>query len=276
MAGDRLPAVLLSAPSPQVKEQVADTYAAQMAAAGYVALTIDFRNFGASGGQPRLREVPAGKVADLRAAVSFLTGQQAVDRDRIGIIGICAGAGYALKAAALDPRIAAFVGISGLYPDPAALRASMGADAYRAALRDAITVVEREDRGAPVSYIQHVAPHGGNAFMNGGEPYEYYGTARGQAPNYRNGLTADTPYTALTLDGASAADLLSPTPALIIHGEKDNYCTPEQAQATYERLGEPKALIWMPVDTHIGFYDDASYITPAVAHAAAFLDEHLR
>ena len=113
------PAVLIAGPSPQVKEQVPDTYAARLATMGFRALTIDYRNFGASGGEPRLREDPAGKLADLRAAVSFLSNLPEVDPHHIAIVGICAGAGYALAAAARDPRIRAFAGIAGFYPDQA-------------------------------------------------------------------------------------------------------------------------------------------------------------
>jgi fermentation-respiration switch protein FrsA (DUF1100 family) len=268
--GGRAPAVLIAGPSPQVKEQVPDRYAARFAAAGCHALTIDYRNFGGSGGQPRLRENPAGKLADLRAAVSFLTALP--DVDRVAVVGVCAGAGYALKAAAHDPRIFAFVGIAGFYPNPAVLRQAMGERAYRDALRTAIGVLEREDRGEPVQYLPHVAPEGGTALIQGGEPYEYYGTARASAPNYRNEITADTSYTMLTLDGATAAELLAPTPALIVHGEKDAYCTPEQARAVYERIDGAKEVVWLQADTHIAFYDDTAVIDAAVNAAVAFLE----
>lgn len=266
------PAVLIAGPSPQVKEQVPDTYAARLAAMGFRALTIDYRNFGASGGEPRLREDPAGKLADLRAAISFLSNLPEVDPHHVAIVGVCAGAGYALTAAARDPRIRAFVGIAGFYPDVAVLRQTMGPRAYQEALREAIRVLEREDRGGPAQYVPHVAPDGGTALLTGGEVYEYYGTERGRAANYRNEITADTGYTMLTLDLAKAADLLGPTPALLVHGEKDAYCTPEQAKSVYERLDGPKEICWLPTDTHIGYYDDPTYITPAVNSTVAFLE----
>lgn len=67
-----LPGVVVVGPSPSVKEQIADRYAARLAAAGYVALTFDPRNLGESGGAPRQREDPAGELVDLRAGTSFL------------------------------------------------------------------------------------------------------------------------------------------------------------------------------------------------------------
>ncbi|WP_163573186.1 alpha/beta hydrolase [Fodinicola feengrottensis] len=272
-AGAR-PAVLVAGPSPQVKEQVPDTYAVRIAAAGFPALTIDFRGFGESEGQPRLREMPAGKLADLRAAVSFLAAQPDIDADRIAIVGICAGAGYALKAAAQDPRLAAFAGIAGFYPDLRTLRDAMGEDGYRAALRQAIEVLAEEDRTGEVGYLPHVGPIGAHALLQGGEVYEFYGSERAASANYRNEITADTMYTMLTLDTATAADLVG-VPALIVHGEKDGACPPERAVAVHDRLAGPARLEWLPVDTHIGFYDDEASIGPAIAALTDFLDKSL-
>jgi len=270
----RLPAVLVAGPSPQVKEQAPDTYAARLTAAGYVTLTIDFRNFGESGGEPRYREDVQGKVADLRAAVSFLSGRSEVDAERIAVVGVCAGAGYALKAAAFDPRIRAFAGVAGFYPSPALMRSMLGSEAYQAALSQAIAVLGREDQGGPVEYMPHVTLPGGGGVMEGGEAFEYYGTPRGQVPNYRNKLTRDTIYTGLTWDNASCADLLT-KPALIVHGKTDLFTPPEQAVAVYERFGGVKEIVWLPTDTHIGYYDDESYLDPTLAEIARFLREHL-
>lgn len=270
-----VPAIVVAGPSPQVKEQVPDTYAARFASAGYPALTLDFRNFGESDGRVRLREDPAGKLADLRAATTYLADRPEVDKERIAIVGICAGAGYALKAAAYDPRLAAYVGIAGFYPDPRTLRAAMGSDTYRAALRQAIDVLAAEDRDGNVAYVPHVAPAGGDALIPGGEPYEYYGSARGAAPNYRNEITADTMYTMLTLDTATVADLVT-VPSLVVHGETDEACSPAAAAGVHERLAGPKELVWLPTDTHIGFYDDENYLKPAISATVQFLDKVLR
>lgn len=128
-----------------------------------------------------------------------------------------------------------------------------------------------------MEYLPHVGPEGGGpALLTGGEPFDYYGTARGHATGYLNRITADTGHTILTLDLASAADLLSPTPALIVHGEADAYCAPEQARATFDRIGGTKEIVWLPTDTHVGFYDDEAYIAPAVAATTDFLRRSLR
>ena len=110
--GVGLPAVVLTGPFTGVKEQVTGSYAELLAAAGFGTLAFDHRGFGESGGR-RQHEDSQGKLADLRAAVSALTAVAEVDPARIGLVGICLGGGYAVRAAAADPRIRAVAGIAG-------------------------------------------------------------------------------------------------------------------------------------------------------------------
>src|SRR5256714_12783037 len=151
------PAVLIAGPPPQVKEQAADTYAVRFAAAGLHALTIDHRNFGSSGGAPPLRGDPAGQIAGLRAAVSFLRARPDIDPERVAVVGVCAGAGYALKAAASDPRIRAFVGIAGFYPSVASLREAMGGQGYRQGPGEESGGVAVEGPARSVAWLAHAA-----------------------------------------------------------------------------------------------------------------------
>src|SRR5712691_6040313 len=83
------PGLVLTGPFTGVRDQVAGLYAERLAAAGYVTLAFDRRNFGESAGQPRYHEDPQGKLADLRAAVSFLRAHPEVDPERIAAVGIC-------------------------------------------------------------------------------------------------------------------------------------------------------------------------------------------
>jgi fermentation-respiration switch protein FrsA (DUF1100 family) len=274
-AARALPAAVVAGPSPSVKEQIADRYAVRLAAAGYTALTFDPRNFGESGGSPRQREDPPGKLVDLRAAVSFLATHPAVDGDRIAAVGICAGAGYALKLAAFDRRVKAFAGIAGFYPSPDLLRGQMGADAYRERLEQLAEVLQRQDQGAATEYIRHVARDGEPAFMTGQEPYEFYGTGRARAAGYRNSITVDTGLALLTVDNAVGADFLGPTPGLIVHSDVDRYATPERAQEIFDRLTGPKRLVWLQVGNHIDLYDVEPHVQAAVDATVEFLAEHV-
>src|SRR5215471_2813629 len=158
--GGRAPGLVFTGPFTGVRDQVTGLYAQRLTAAGYVTLAFDHRSFGDSQGEPRRHEDPQGKLADLRAAVSFLRARPEVDPERIGAVGICLGGGYALKFAAFDPRIKVFAGIAGAYNTPYAMRAGMGADGYRQALASFTAVAEEHDRGADVVYIPAVAAEG--------------------------------------------------------------------------------------------------------------------
>lgn len=268
-------AVVLTGPFTGVKEQVTGTYAAGLARAGYVTLAFDHRNFGASEGEPRQHEDAAGKLADLRDAVSYLAGLPEVDADRVAVCGICLGTAYALKFAAFDPRVRALALVAGAYNDPREMRRGMGPDGYREQLARYATVAQSEYAGADTEYLPAVAPAGEPAAMPGQEPFDYYGTDRATSPGWRNRVTALSIRELITLDAASAVDFLAPTPLLVVHGETDGYCSPEAARALHERAGEPKELAWLPTSNHIDLYDNAAFVGPAVARVADFLDRHV-
>ena len=140
-----------------------------------------------------------------------------VDRARIGLAGICLGGGYAIRAAAQDPRVRAVAGIAGGYNSPAEMAASMGIGEYRSALG---AFLDRYD-----SYLPAVAADGAEAAMGGDEPYAYYGTSRSRSPHWRNEVTRGSLHSLMTFDALGAAELLGETPLLVVHGERDAYCS---------------------------------------------------
>ncbi|MET8158126.1 alpha/beta hydrolase [Sphaerisporangium sp. NPDC005289] len=268
------PALVLTGPFTGVKEQVTGLYAARLADAGYLTLAFDHRGFGASGGEPRRQEDPQGKLRDLRAAVSFLRGLPSVDGGRVGAVGICLGAGYALRFAAFDPRVKVFVGIAGAYNDPYAMRSGMTDQGYQQALASLTEALERQDRGGAVEYIPAVA-ESGEAAMPGEEPFAYYGTERSAASSWMNEVTRASIRELITVDNMMGADFLSPKPGLIVHGVVDRFCSPEGAEEAYKRMGEPKQIVWLDAKLHIDLYDTEPYVTQAVEATARFLAGHL-
>jgi len=108
-AEGKLPAIAVSGPFGAVKEQCSGLYAQSMAERGYLTIAFDPSYTGESGGQPRYMASPDINTEDFMAAVDFLSVQDYVDADKIGIIGICGWGGMALNAAALDTRIKAAV-----------------------------------------------------------------------------------------------------------------------------------------------------------------------
>lgn len=260
LVGDAAPAVVLTGPFTGVKDQVTGLYADRLARAGISTLAFDHRGFGESGGR-RGHEDSGGKLADLRAAVDLL-GTRA-PADRLGVVGICLGGGYAVRAAAQDPRLRAVVGIAGAYNSPAWFARQMGAAAYRSALR---SFLDRYDEVLPA-----VAPDGGEAAMGGDEPYAYYGTARSASPYWTNTVTRGSLHSLMTFDALGAAPLLAETPLLIVHGKVDAYCSPELAAAMHDEAAGEKEIVWLDANEHIDLYDREPWVSEAVDATAAHL-----
>jgi hypothetical protein len=256
------PAIALTGPFTGVKEQVTGTYARLLADAGFVTLAFDHRGFGDSGGRPQ-HEDTQGKLADLRAAVSLLSGRPEVDPGRIAVVGVCLGGGYAVRAAAADPRVRAVAGVAGAYNSPAASARNMGTAPYRAALAGFLA---RYDE-----YLPAVAPDGGEAAMGGAEPYEYYGTERSAAPGWRNRVTRGSLHSLMTFDALGPAELLGDTPLLVVHGKDDAYCSPDLARELHERAPGDKEIVWLDARQHIDLYDREPYVAQAAGAVAGFL-----
>ncbi len=103
----KLPAIAVSGPFGAVKEQCSGLYAQTMAEHGFITIALDPSFTGESGGEPRYMASPDINTEDFQAAVDFLSSDERVDKDRIGVIGICGWGGMALNVAALDTRIKA-------------------------------------------------------------------------------------------------------------------------------------------------------------------------
>ena len=273
-ADGKLPALTLTGPLSGVKDQVVGNYAEKLAEEGFVTLAFDHRNFGDSEGEPRQHEDSAGKLADLRDAVGFLATRPEVDADRIAVVGVCLGGGYAVRAGAFDPRVRAVAGVGGAYNSPHRLKGTVGAAGYRGLLAAAIENLERERAGGEIAYVPAVSTDG-PALMPGREPFDYYGTARSTSAVWENRMTVDSRYQLLTLDTLSAAELLDETPFLVVHGTVDEYCTPQGAQAIYDRASGYKEIERIETPNHIDIYDDPRLVVPAVKRVARFLGEQL-
>lgn len=279
------PGLVFTGPFTGVKEQVTGHYADLLAARGFVTLAFDHRNFGASSGQPRQHEDAAGKHLDLLAATTAIAAHPAVDPQRLGAVGICLGGSYAVRHAAFDPRIRAVALVAGGFNDPTAFRSGMGVEGYQATLAGLLDVAAREQAGGTVEYVPAVDGEGGEAAMPGDEPFAYYGTERSASglgdaqksrTSWENRVTRMSIYELLTLDAVSAAALIAPRPALVVHGRRDDYCTPENAEHLYDRLGDPKRLVWLDTSNHIDLYDNPRYVEPAVDEVATWFCDRLR
>ena len=273
-ASDGLPALTFTGPLSGVKDQVVGVYADLLAEQGFVTLAFDHRNFGDSEGEPRQHEDAAGKLSDLRDSVTFLAGRPEVDPERIGVVGVCLGGSYAVRAAAFDPRVRAVAGIAAAYNSPKRVHDALGPDGFRERVGGLVENLAREGAGGELAYIPAVSADG-PAAMPQGEPFEYYGTERNKSVVWENRLTVDSIFQLLTLDALAAVELLDRTPFLVVHGRVDAFCTPEGAQIAYDRAPGPKEIEWLDTTNHIDLYDKPEYVEPAIERTAAFLAENL-
>lgn len=276
----RTAALVLLGPISSVKEITVPHYAERLADAGYTVLTFDPRFLGESRGEPRGHYDPNLVIEDFVAAISYLVTRSDVDPDRIGVMGVCFGGGLAISAAARDRRVRAVASVAGAYAIGASFQLLLGPEKFAAYQREINDLVQHERETGETAYVPTIAKELDEdvpvAFMYGEEPFHYYDThARPEAPTWNPQTTAAgmEPYFAYsTLPGAS---LLAPTPLLIVHGSRDDFCFPDFAQATYDASSGPKELVWIDAHNHVEFYDQDPYVSQAAAVVIDWLAEHL-
>jgi fermentation-respiration switch protein FrsA (DUF1100 family) len=254
LPADGEPAGVLVAVGPltSVKEQAGGTYAQAMAERGHAALAFDYRYFGESGGQPRQFESPEANIEDIKSAATALLADDRLKDLPLGGLGICFGAGPMVRAVAEDPRFRAFAGVAGVYTDNAKTIARMG-DAYQASIDRGRAAERRWRETGEAETIPAVA-------MPLREAYEFYGTPRGQVPNYVNGYAVQSLAHSLPFDVRGAADALD-VPVLVVHSE--TALVPDLAHAFYSAVQSPKRELWLDSQGQIDFYDDPKLINPA-------------
>ncbi len=259
-------ALVFAGPLTSVKEQATGNYAVAMAARGFVTLTFDHRHFGESEGLPRQYEHPGRKVEDFRAALGFLQHRAEVDPQRVGAVGICAGAGYLAPVVAGDDRVRAWGAVAGFFHDIVEQKKRLG-DAYEPAIDQAISAREEFEDTGDAQTIS--ANRDGEITMPFAETFAYFSTERGRVPNYFDELAIMSGEHTLSWDAqASAYDITVPT--ILVHSEKA--LAPDLARKFFAALGGLKEQVWLESEGHIDFYDRPERIDVAADH----LTRHFR
>ena len=265
-AAGRIAAIAVCGPFGAVKEQAAGLYAQAMAERGFLTMAFDPSFTGESGGQPRYMASPDINTEDFQAAVDFLSVQETVDPEQIGVIGICGWGGMALNAAALDTRIKATVA-STMY-DMSRVNANGYFDANdnpddRYAARRALNAQRVADYkaggyalgGGVVDPLPEDAPF----FVK--DYYAYYKTPRGYHPrslNSNGGWNKIGCMSFLNQPILCYADEIR-SAVLLIHGEKAHSCY--FSKDVYKKLkGDNKELMLLPGAVHTDLYDNLEVI----------------
>ena len=259
-AKGKLAAIAVSGPFGAVKEQSSGLYAQAMAERGFATLAFDPSYTGESGGEPRNVASPDINIEDFSAAVDFLGLHTAVDRERIGILGVCGWGGMALGAAAVDKRIKA-VAASTMY------------DMTRVMSRGYNDSMTPEQRTKTLEQLGRQrwadAEKGTPAYgpvsleLKGGEPQfvveyaaYYKDKKRGFHPraiNSNASWTLTTPLPFMNLPILNYVAEISPRPLLLVHGEKAH--SRYFSETAYAAAAEPKELVIIPGANHTDLYD---------------------
>lgn len=272
------PAIAVAGPFGAVKEQSAGLYAQTMAERGFVTLAFDPSYVGESGGEVRNVASPDINTEDFMAAVDALGLRPDVDRERIGMIGICGFGGMALNAVAADKRVKA-VATASLYD----MSRVMAKGYY-----DSLTAEQRAAELTRLSEQRWADAESGEPALAGGLPddiegidnpvirmyHAYYKTDRGYHPrslNSNEGWTMTIPLSFMNMPLLSYVNEISPRPMLVIAGSEahSRYFSEDAVAAA----AEPKRLMIIEGADHCDLYDQVDII-PFDA-LQAFFEEHL-
>lgn len=262
----KLPAIAVSGPFGTVKEQSSGLYAQKMAEYGFLTVAFDPSFTGESGGSPRYVASPDINTEDFCAAVDFLSVQENIDTDRIGIIGICGWGGMAINAAAQDTRIKATAAMT-MYD-----MTRVNANGYfdnentpeaRFAKKLAMNTQRTEDykNGSYTLAGGVIDPLPDNAPQFVKDYYAYYKTERGYHPrslNSNNGWNVTSPLSFMNMPILQyAAEIRSAV--LLVHGEKAH--SRYFSEGAYEKMaGDNKELLIIPGASHVDLYDNLDVI----------------
>ena len=279
-AEGKLPAIAVSGPFGAVKEQSSGLYAQKMAELGFLTIAFDPSYTGESSGMPRYVASPDINTEDFCAAVDFLSVQENVDPERIGIIGICGWGGMALNAAAIDTRIKATAAMT-MY-DMTRVTANGYFDAEdseqaRFEKKKAMNAQRIEDykngsyalAGGVVDPLPEDAPQ----FVK--DYYAYYKTPRGyhsRSLNSNGGWNVTSSLSFLNMPILQYSSEIR-SAVLLVHGEKAH--SRYFSETAYSKLtGDNKELLIIPGANHTDLYDQMDIIP--FEKLNAFFTEYLR
>lgn len=274
------PALVVAHPNGGVKEQVAGLMAQKLAEAGYITIAPDASYQGASGGTPRSVDKPSNRVEDLHRAADILLTYPGVDSERVGILGICGGGGYTLKAAQTDKRFKAVATISmfnsGVVRKNGFLDSQV--DTIFERLEDASKARQEEAEGKEVRYtpdLKGLSPEEADKL-----PYDlyregYYYYAKDFAHPYSTFVyTVSSFLDLIRFDAAHNMDLINQPLLMMAGSAADAFYMTEEAFSKATR-SKHRELFIIKGATHIQTYWKPEYVEQEVAKATEFFNQYL-
>lgn len=280
-ASKKYPAIVVAHPNGGIKEQTAGLYAQRLAASGYITIAADAAYQGASGGMPRHTDKPANRIEDIRGMADFITHYSGVDANRLGVLGICGGGGYTLKAAQSDKRFKAVATLSMFNSGEVRRNGFMNSQlaTVQERLKKATDACAQQAAGGKIIYAGEMNPNltaeeiakiTTDLYREG---YEYYFRTHAH-PNSTFLYTMSSLLDLMTWDANTNMDLID-QPLLMIAGSKADtkYMTDEAfSKATNAKN---KELFQIDGATHIQTYWKSEYVSKAVNKLVEFYQTNL-
>jgi len=276
----KYPAIAVAHPNGGIKEQVAGLYAQHLAEQGYITIAADASYQGASGGTPRNVDKPANRIEDIHGMADYISQYPGVDSKRIGLLGICGGGGYALKAAQTDKRFIAVATLSMFNSGRVRRNGFMDSqlDTIQQRLQQASDARAQEAAGGKVIYAAEARPTEEQIAKLPFELYRegfayYYGTHA--HPNSTFRYTMSSLLDLMNFDAATNMDLIN-QPLLMMAGSKADtlYMTKEAFDKATN--ANDKELFLIDGATHIQTYWRPEYVKQAMAKLTQFFGENLK
>ncbi|MCA8864578.1 MULTISPECIES: alpha/beta hydrolase [unclassified Halomonas] len=275
-------ALVLATPGSSVKEQVGAIYAMKMADQGFVTLTFDPSYQGESGGEPRNLEDPSVRVEDIRCAVDFLMTLPFIDELRVGLLGICAGGGYAVNAALTDRRFKA-IGTVVANDIGRAFREMQTRDELFKTLEEVGTQRTEEVRGAELRFdpwipdSMKVAEAVGITDPELLEAVTFYRESRFRHPNASNRLLFTSYIHLLGFDAFNLVpELLTQPLQVIVGGRRGNTGQYENGKSLFDLSpATEKDFFIVEGASHYDLYYKSDYVNQAIERLTQFYSKHL-
>ena len=273
------PAIVIAHPNGGVKEQVSGLYAQRLAESGYITIAADASYQGASGGQPRNVDKPANRIEDIRGMADFISQYSGVNVNQVGLLGVCGGGGYALKAAQTDKRFKAVATLSMF--NSGEVRRNGFMNSQLSTIQERLQAAsEARALEASGKEIRYAADREITDDMADNMPFElyrgghYYYHRTHAHPNSTFRYTMSSLLDLMEFDAATQMELIN-QPLLMMAGSKaDTYYMTDEAFKLATGTKE-KELFLIPGATHIQTYYVPEYVDQAVDKLNEFYGKYL-
>ncbi|HEN3539159.1 TPA: alpha/beta hydrolase [Yersinia enterocolitica] len=275
----KYPAVVVAHPNGGVKEQVAGLYAQRLAEHGYITITADAAYQGASGGMPRNVDKPANRIEDIHGMADYISQYPGVDTTRIGLLGICGGGGYSLKAAQTDKRFKALATLSMF--DSGLVRRNGYQDSQLSTIQERLKQASdaraKEVATGEITYTgdaqltdEQIAKLPFDLYRQG---FEYYGKTHAH-PNSTFRYTLSSLLDLMSFDAQSNMDLIN-QPLLMIAGTKADSRYMTESAFKKATGTQNKELFLIDGAMHIETYWVPRYVDQAMSKIDNFFDKNI-